>query len=89
MPGMVRRLSKSEKLLNEQMLVLLEWAADHPKRWHDIARARARRLFVSLGFPDQYIGAVSGQDPFYNLHAWKSDAIHQRQTHQVSLAVLR
>jgi hypothetical protein len=33
---MVRRLSKSEKLLNEQMLALLEWAADHPKRWHDI-----------------------------------------------------
>ena len=38
MPGMVRRLSKSEKLLNEQMLVLLEWAADHPKRWHDIGK---------------------------------------------------
>lgn len=36
MPGMVRRLSKSEKLLNEQTLALLEWAADHPKRWHDI-----------------------------------------------------
>jgi hypothetical protein len=32
----MQRLTKSEKLLNEQMLALLEWAADHPKRWHDI-----------------------------------------------------
>jgi hypothetical protein len=31
-----QRLTKPEKLLNEQMLALLEWAADHPKRWHDI-----------------------------------------------------
>jgi hypothetical protein len=32
----MKRLTKSERLLNEQMLALLEWAADHPKRWHDI-----------------------------------------------------
>jgi hypothetical protein len=33
---MVRKLNKSERLVDEQMLALLEWAADHPKRWHDI-----------------------------------------------------
>jgi hypothetical protein len=32
----MKRLTKPEKLLNEQMLAILEWAADHPKRWHDI-----------------------------------------------------
>jgi hypothetical protein len=34
----MKRLTKPEKLLNEQMLALLEWAADHPKRWHDIGK---------------------------------------------------
>jgi hypothetical protein len=33
---MVRKLSKSERLVDEQMLAILEWASDHPKRWHDI-----------------------------------------------------
>jgi hypothetical protein len=32
----MKRLTKPEKLLNEQMLALLEWAANHPKRWHNI-----------------------------------------------------
>jgi hypothetical protein len=36
--GHMKRLTKSEKLLNEQMLALLEWAAEHPKRWHDIGK---------------------------------------------------
>jgi hypothetical protein len=36
MPRMVRKLSKSESLLNEQILALLESAADDPKRWHEI-----------------------------------------------------
>jgi hypothetical protein len=34
----VKRLAKAEKLLNEQMLAILEWAAEHPKRWHDIGK---------------------------------------------------
>jgi hypothetical protein len=34
----LRSWTKSEKLLNEQMLALLEWAADHPKKWHDIGK---------------------------------------------------
>jgi hypothetical protein len=31
-----KKLTKAERLVNEQMLVILEWAADHPKHWHDI-----------------------------------------------------
>jgi hypothetical protein len=34
----MKRLTKAEKLLNEQMLAVLEWAAEHPKRWHDIGK---------------------------------------------------
>jgi hypothetical protein len=34
----MKRLTKAEKLLNEQMLAILEWAAEHPKRWHDIGK---------------------------------------------------
>jgi hypothetical protein len=34
----MKRLTKAEKLLNEQMLAILEWAAKHPKRWHDIGK---------------------------------------------------
>jgi hypothetical protein len=34
----LKRLTKAEKLLNEQMLALLEWAADHPKHWHDLGK---------------------------------------------------
>lgn len=32
------KLTKAEKLVNEQMLALLEWAADRPKAWHDIGK---------------------------------------------------
>jgi hypothetical protein len=35
---MVKKLTKAERLVNEQMLAILEWAADHPKRWHDIGK---------------------------------------------------
>jgi hypothetical protein len=34
----MKKLTKSERLLNEQMLALLEWAAEHPTRWHDIGK---------------------------------------------------
>jgi len=34
----LKRLTKAEKLLNEQMLAILELAAEHPKRWHDIGK---------------------------------------------------
>jgi hypothetical protein len=28
------KLTKAEKLVQDQMLALLEWAADRPKSWH-------------------------------------------------------
>jgi hypothetical protein len=31
-----KKLTKAEKLVQEQMLALLEWASDRPKSWHDI-----------------------------------------------------
>ena len=34
----MKRLTKSERLLNEQMLAILEWASDHPKSWHAIGK---------------------------------------------------
>jgi hypothetical protein len=49
----MKRLTKSETLLNEQMLAMLEWAADHPKRWHDIGNlpesAKAAELLEKRG----------------------------------------
>jgi hypothetical protein len=33
---MAKKLSKAERLVNEQMLALLEWASDRPAQWHDI-----------------------------------------------------
>jgi hypothetical protein len=36
--NLMKKLTKSERLLNEQMLALLEWAAEHPKKWHDIGK---------------------------------------------------
>jgi hypothetical protein len=32
------KLTKAEKLVNEQMLALLEWAADRPKARHNIGK---------------------------------------------------
>jgi hypothetical protein len=33
---MATRTTKAEKLVQEQMLALLEWAAERPKSWHDL-----------------------------------------------------
>jgi hypothetical protein len=35
---MNKRLTKAERALDEAMLAMLEWAAEHPKRWHDIGK---------------------------------------------------
>jgi hypothetical protein len=36
--ALVKKLSKAERLVNEQMLAILEWASDHLDRWHNIAK---------------------------------------------------
>lgn len=47
------KLTKAEKLVREQMLALLEWAADHPKFWHPIGTLpetqRAAELLAARG----------------------------------------
>jgi hypothetical protein len=38
---MAKKLTKAERMIDEQLLALLEWAAKHPKRWHDIGKLEA------------------------------------------------
>lgn len=37
-PELATKLSKAERLVQEQMLALIEWASDRPARWHDLGR---------------------------------------------------
>jgi hypothetical protein len=47
------KLRKAEKRVQEQMLALLEWAADRPKSWHPVGTLpetqRAAELLASRG----------------------------------------
>jgi hypothetical protein len=43
-----KKLTKAERLVNEQMLALLEWASDHPNRWHDIGLVEANKRAAEL-----------------------------------------
>jgi hypothetical protein len=45
---MVKKLTKAERLVNEQMLAILEWASDHPKHWHDIGPLPASKQAAEL-----------------------------------------
>jgi hypothetical protein len=49
----IPKLTKAEKLVQEQMLALLEWASDRPKSWHPIGTLpqtqRAAELLVARG----------------------------------------
>lgn len=44
----MRKISKAEKLVNEQMLAILEWAAEHPTAWHDIGKLEASKKAAEL-----------------------------------------
>ena len=33
-----KTLTKAERAVDEAMLAMLEWASDHPKRWHDVGK---------------------------------------------------
>ena len=48
-----KKLSKSERLVDEQMLAMLEWASDRPGKWHKIgnmdATKRAAELLAKRG----------------------------------------
>lgn len=34
----LKRLSRAERAVDEAMLAMIEWASDHPKRWHNIGK---------------------------------------------------
>jgi hypothetical protein len=36
-----KNFTAAKRLVNEQMLAMLEWAAKHPARWHDIGKIEA------------------------------------------------
>jgi hypothetical protein len=42
------KLTKAERLVAEQMLAVVEWAADHPKHWHDIGPLPASKQAAAL-----------------------------------------
>ena len=44
----MRKISKEEKLVNEQMLAVLEWASDNPGQWHSIGQLEATKRAVEL-----------------------------------------
>jgi hypothetical protein len=41
MATVVKKLSNSERLVDEQMLAMLEWESDRPDRWHNIGKMEA------------------------------------------------
>jgi hypothetical protein len=45
---MTKKLTKAEILVNEQMLAMLEWASDNPKKWHDIGKLEATKKAAEL-----------------------------------------
>jgi hypothetical protein len=46
---MLKILTKAEKLVNEQTLAMLEWASDHPDRWHNIGKLEATQRAAGSG----------------------------------------
>jgi len=50
---MPKKLTKAERALDDKMLAILEGAAKHPKRWHDIGPEegwqRAAQLLADRG----------------------------------------
>ena len=43
-----QKITKAERLVNEQMLAMLEWASDHPKQWHNIGKLEATKKAAEL-----------------------------------------
>jgi hypothetical protein len=42
------RISQAERLVQEQMLAMLEWASDHPTKWHSIGNLEATQKAAEL-----------------------------------------
>jgi hypothetical protein len=43
-----KTLSKAERLVQEQMLAMLEWASDHPTKWHRNGNLEATQKAAEL-----------------------------------------
>jgi len=43
-----KKLTKSERLVDEQMLAMLEWASDPPDKWHYIGKLEATKKAAEL-----------------------------------------
>ena len=43
-----KKLTQAERLVQEQMLAMLEWASDHPDKWHKIGNLDATRKAAEL-----------------------------------------
>jgi hypothetical protein len=43
-----KTLTAGERLVQEQMLAMLEWASDHPTKWHSIGKLEATRKAAEL-----------------------------------------
>ena len=39
-----KKITKTEKLVQEKMLAMLEWASDRTDKWHPIGKLEARGL---------------------------------------------
>lgn len=45
---MVKKLTKDERMVQEQMLAMLEWAPDRPDKWHKIGNLDATKKAAEL-----------------------------------------
>jgi hypothetical protein len=43
-----KKLTNAERLVQEQMLAMLEWASDCPDKWHSIGKLEATRKAAEL-----------------------------------------
>jgi len=43
-----KNLTKAERLLDEQMLALIEWASERPGRWQTIGKLEATKKAADL-----------------------------------------
>jgi hypothetical protein len=44
----MKKLTKAERLVNEQMLAMLEWASEHPNKWHRIGKLETTQCAAEL-----------------------------------------
>jgi hypothetical protein len=43
-----KKLTAVERLVDEQMLAMIEWASDHPNKWHKIGNLDATQKAAEL-----------------------------------------